>query len=286
MKASVKYRVIHRFRSTHPIERMCDFFQVSKSGYYAWLKRLDKDDKDKHLAELIGVCQEKSKRTYGYRRVKIWLLREYGLVTNHKAVLRVMNKYDMLSEIRRRTRHRKNGEALHRYDNLLNRDFTAERPNQKWVTDITYIHTTQQGFLYASMIRDLHGGFIVNCETGTEQTVGLVTKTVRNAMQKEKVADGLALHSDQGAQYTSEEYFELSKEYKFRPSMSRKGNCLDNACAESFFSALKAECINRCKPATIAEARRLIADYIHFYNYERIQLKTGLTPYEKRCQPA
>lgn len=281
----MKFRVIHRFRGKYPIQQMCDFFQVSRSGYYAWINELDRDDKDKHLAELIRACQAKSRKTYGYRRVKVWILREHGLVVNHKAVLRVMNKFNLLSEIRRRRRYQQYGEALHRYDNLLNRDFTAASPNQKWVTDITYV-PTKQGFLYVSMIKDLHEGFVVHHETATDQTVGLVVKTVKNALKKEKAADGLALHSDQGAQYTSQAYFDLSKEYKFTPSMSRKGNCLDNACAETFFSALKTECTNRCKPDTYEEARRLVAEYIQFYNYDRIQLKTGLTPYEKRCQPA
>lgn len=281
----MKYRVIYRFKDKYPIIQMCTFFQVSRSGYYDWIKRLEKPDNDKYIAELIAICQEKSRSTYGYRRVGIWLSREHGLVINHKAVLRIMGKYQLLSEVRRRRKYQQYSQALHKYDNLLNRDFKADFPNQKWVTDISYIHT-KQGVLYLSMIKDLYDGFIVHYETGTEQSVALVTNTVRNAMKIEVAADGLSLHSDQGFQYTSTAYFNLSQEYGITPSMSRRGNCLDNACAENFFGTLKAECIYRLKPATFEDARIGIDDYIRFYNYDRIQLKTKLTPYEIRCQVA
>ena len=96
MKASIKYRVIHRFKDKYSIYDMCKFFNVSRSGYYAWVKKLDKEYPDKLIGELIKECQKKTRRTYGNRRVKIWLLREFGLVLNHKAVLRIMNKYDLL----------------------------------------------------------------------------------------------------------------------------------------------------------------------------------------------
>lgn len=119
MKASVKYRVIYRFKDKYPIKQMCQFFQVSRSGYYAWFNRLDKEDKDKYIAELITICQEKSKKTYGYRRVCLWLMREYGLIINHKAVLRIMSKYQLLSEVRRRRKYQQYSQALHKYDNDL-----------------------------------------------------------------------------------------------------------------------------------------------------------------------
>ena len=134
------------------------------------------------------------------------------------------------------------------------------------------------------MIRYLYDNTIIAYKTGTEQTVNLVLNTIRAAKDKAKVTIGLQLHSDQGFQYTSKGYFDLTKEYGITPSMSRRGNCYDNACAENFFEILKSECIYRTKPKDFQEARLLIDDYIYFYNYERIQLKTKLTPYEKRCQ--
>lgn len=264
---------------------MCRFFEVSRSGYYYWLNKLDCPNKDQWIVDLITVCQDNSRKTYGYRRVKIWLKRQYGLNVNHKAVLRIMNRYNLLSEIRRRRKYKSYCQALHRYENVLNRNFKADYPNQKWVTDISYIHT-KQGVLYLSVIKDLYDGFIVHHETGTDQSIGLVTNTIKNALRKETVADGMALHSDQGFQYTSTAYFNLTQEYGITPSMSRRGNCLDNACVESFFGTLKTECIYRSKPKTFDEARLIIQDYIRFYNYDRIQLKTKLTPYEIRCQAA
>lgn len=121
---------------------------------------------------------------------------------------------------------------------------------------------------------------------GSEQNIKLVTDTIIKAVKMQKVTNGLVLHSDQDSQYTFKAYNRLTKEYAITPSMSRRGNCYDNACAENFFGILKSECINRFKPQTLCEAKELIHEYIQFYNYERIQLKTNLTPYEIRCQVA
>ena len=260
---------------------MCKFFNVSRSGYYAWTKRLDKEDKDKIVVDLIKQCQDKTRRTYGYRRVKIWLLREFGLVINHKAVLRLMNKYDLLSKSRRRRKWVQNTESIHKYENKWNRNFYADCPNAKWCTDISYI-PTKEGFLYLSVIKDLYDNFIVSYKIGTQNDNNLVFETIRSA--KKEITAELQLHSDQGFQYTSQAYFKLMQSYNITPSMSSPGTPLDNAPAENFFSTLKSEWLNRLKPATMDDARGLIDDYIHFYNFERIQLKTKLTPFEKRCQ--
>ena len=264
---------------------MCKFFKVSRSGYYDFVKRKDKPQHDRQFAEMISECQQRCGKTYGYRRVHIWLMREKSLYFNPKTVLRVMNKYGLLSEIRRRKKYKYMGQQIHKYENLLNRNFIANRPNTKWVTDISYIHTNQ-GVLYLSMIRDLYDNSIVAYKTGTEQTVNLVLNTIKVAIQKEAVATELQLHSDQGFQYTSQGYFDLTKEYGITPSMSRRGNCYDNAMVENFFSILKTECIYRYKLKTFDEARKLIDEYIDFYNNERIQTKTSLTPIEKRYQAA
>ena len=273
--------VIYRHREKYTISEMCRFFSVSRSGYYAYVARMDIPAKDLELAKKIQECQERCGKTYGYRRVHIWLERE-GVYHNPKTILRVMQKYNLLSVIRRK-KYRNYGEYLHRYPNLLNRDFKAERPNQKWVTDISYIKT-KQGILYLSVIRDLYDNSIVAYKTGTEQNINLVLQTIREAKKREKVTAELQLHSDQGFQYTSNQYYRLTKSYNITPSMSRKGNPYDNALAENFFSILKTECIYRTKLQTYEEARSLIDEYIHFYNNERIQLKTKLTPLEKRCQ--
>lgn len=281
MKASVKYKVIYRHREKYSISEMCRFFEVSRSGYYDYVRRMDVPAKDLPLAEKIRECQSVCRNTYGYRRVHIWLERN-GIHCNPKTVLRVMNKYNLLSVIRRK-RYVKYGEHLHRYPNLLNRNFTAERPNQKWVTDISYIRT-RQGFLYLSIIRDLYDNSIVAYKTGSEQNINLVLNAIKAAKRKEKVTAELHLHSDQGFQYTSQAYFKLTQRYGITPSMSRRGNPYDNALAENFFSILKTECIHRVKIETFKDARELIDDYIYFYNNQRIQTKTKLTPMEFRCQ--
>ena len=194
-----------------------------------------------------------------------------------------MNKYGLLSKIRRRKKYQRMGQQIHKYENLLNRNFVADRPNQKWVTDISYIHTAQ-GILYLSIICALFDNSIVAYKTGTEQTVNLVLNTIKLAMEKGTATGELHLHSDQGFQYTSQAYFNLTREYGITPSMSRRGNCYDNALAENFFSILKTECIYRHKLNSFNEARQLIDEYIDFYNNERIQTKTCLTPLEKQRQ--
>ena len=273
--------VIYRHKDKYTISEMCRFFEVSRSGYYDYVKKMDKPALDIALAEKIRECQEHCHSTYGYRRVHIWLERQ-GIHKDPKTILRVMQKYNLLSEVRRR-KYRNYTNGVYKYENHLNRNFTADRPNQKWVTDISYIRT-EQGFLYLSVIRDLYDNSIVAYKTGTKQTVNLVLSTIRAAKKKEKVTGSLHLHSDQGFQYTSQAYYSLTKSYHITPSMSSRGNPYDNALAENFFSILKTECIYRAKIRSYEEARLLIAAYIQFYNNERIQLKTKLTPLEKRCQ--
>ena len=282
MRPSFKYGVIYRHRKQYAVDEMCQFFEVSRSGYYKYLKRLEHFAKDFELAEKIRTKQEVCRKTYGYRRMKLWLDSE-GFTKNPKTILRIMHKYDLLSEIRRRKKWIQMGEQIHKYKNLLNREFNAEHPNQKWVTDISYIHT-REGVLYLSMIRDLYDRSIVAYKTAASQTVNLVLDTIHLAIKSVKTESRreLQLHSDQGFQYTSQAYFNLTKEYGITPSMSKRGNCYDNALAENFFGILKTECIYRHKPKTFEEANKMIDDYIYFYNHERIQLKTGLSPLSLR----
>ena len=283
MRPKVKYLVIFRHRDKYSISEMCRYFHVSRSGYYDFVKRMEVPDRDLPLAELVKECQEECKQTYGYRRVSIWLDNR-NHHHNPKTVLRIMQKYNLLSVVRRK-RYQHYCSALHKYPNLLNRDFKADRPNQKWVTDISYV-PTKQGFLYLSVIRDLYDNSIVAYKTATQQTINLVLNTIKAAKRKEKVTAELQLHSDQGFQYTSQAYFNLTQSYGITQSMSRRGNPYNNALAENFFSILKTECIHRIKLQSFNEAKKVIDDYIYFYNNQRIQLKTKLTPMEYRCQYA
>lgn len=278
MRPKYKYEVIYNHCKEYPVSVMCQYFGVSRSGYYNYIKRKGQPEKDAPLASMLRRQQELCRQTYGYRRMYLWL-ESQGIHRNPKTVLRVMKKYGILSEIRRKRKWQSLGQQVHKYQNLLNRQFHAASPNSKWVTDISYIHT-KEGVLYLSMIRDLYDNSIVAYKTATQQTVNLVLDTIRLAMKKEKkmIAAELHLHSDQGFQYTSHAYFKLTQSYGITPSMSRKGNPYDNAMAENFFSILKTECIYRHKPQSFKEANEMIDSYIHFYNHERIQTKTGVAP--------
>ena len=153
VKPSFKYAAIHRHCERYSVKEMCCFFEVSRNGYYKYLKLLEHPAKDFELAKKIRAKQETCRRTYGYRRMKLWLDSK-GITKNPKTVLRIMYKYNLLSEFRRRRKWVQMGEHIHKYKKLLNREFNADHPNQKWVTDISYIQT-KEGVLYLSMIRDL-----------------------------------------------------------------------------------------------------------------------------------
>ena len=282
---SLKYRVIERFRGTYAIKAMCAVFEVSRSGYYAWRSRQSKVPKAQWLVDMIVACQEKCKQTYGCRRVRRWLERQTGKKVNLKAVLRIMRKLDLLSQIRRRHPYTLYKQAAYKYDNLLNRQFEQENKNKFWVTDITYIPVAN-GMIYMCAVLDLCGRAVLAWRIGSDMTSSLVTDTIRDALRQAKVADGLALHSDQGSQYTSKAYFDLSQAYHFTPSMSRPGCPYDNSAMENFFGTLKTECLYRAHFTTREEAERLVAEYVFFYNNERINLKNGLTPNEIRSKAA
>jgi len=262
---------------------MCKVFEVSRSGYYDWRKRQEEVPKDKWLVDLIIECQQRSKQTYGIRRVRRWLQRQKGKNVNLKAILRIMRKLNLLSQIRRRKPYRHYQEVVHKYPNLLNRQFEQKKPNQFWATDITYI-PIPNGMLYMCAVLDLCGRKVLAYRIAGNMATSLVTDTIRDAMRQEKVTDGLALHSDQGSQYTSQMYHDLSIEYHFRPSMSSPGCPYDNAAMENFFGTLKTECLYRAHFSTRTEVEQLIAEYVYFYNYERINLKKGLTPDEIRSK--
>lgn len=163
---------------------MCQFFGVSRSGYYSYVSRMGSAEKDAALAEKMKAHQDRCHQTYGYRRMHLWL-ESQGIHRNPKTILRIMKKYGILSEIRRKRKWQNLGQQIHRYKNLLNRQFVAGKPNTKWVTDISYIQT-KEGVLYLSVIRDLYDNSIVAYKTATQQTINLVLDTIRLAMKKEK----------------------------------------------------------------------------------------------------
>jgi len=280
VRKSQIFAVIERFSGKYPINKMCEFYNVSRRGFYDYRKRQKCKNPDQLLIDLISECHEKHKHRFGYRRVKMWLEREKGLIVNKKKVLRITNRNNLLSRIRRRkiVKFKLNGSM--KYENVLNRKTHSDRPNTDWVTDISYI-IMPDGTAYLSAIRDLCGQFIVAYRTARRQDYSLVKNTIADAMQTEKPENPPLLHSDGGGQYRSYDHKKVVEEYGLTPSMSKPSTPGDNAMAENFFSIFKTECIYLERPKTIDESLKLTDEFVHYYNYERIQ-GNGLTPYEER----
>jgi putative transposase len=259
---------------------------VSRSAYFAWVKRMDRPDPDQERMQLVIEAYESSRKIYGYRRIQIWIEREYGVQINHKTVLRLMRKRNIRSVARKRNPYRliqNQYGSIHTYPNLMRQNFKAKQPNEKWGTDITYIHT-KQGFVYLAVIKDFFDGTILGHALSRDNSIRMVLQAVHAAANAVPSPDGVIIQSDQGSQFQSTAYHSLTSQLGIIPSMSRKGNCLDNAPTESFFSQLKEEFIRHIKIKDFQDAVQLVDDYIHFYNHDRIQLKTKLTPLEFRRQ--
>lgn len=280
MRKSQIFAVIERLSEKYTINKMCEFYNVSRRGFYDFRNRQKCENPDQQLIDLISECHEKHKYRFGYRRVRIWLEREKGLVVNKKKVLRITSRNNLLSVIRRRkvVKFKVNGSL--KYENLLNRKTHSDTPNTDWVTDISYI-IMPDGTAYLSAIRDLCGQFIVAYRTAQRQDYSLVKNTISDAMQSEKPEKPPLLHSDGGGQYRSYDHKKVVEEYGLIPSMSKPSSPGDNAMAENFFSIFKTECIYLERPKKISEALKLTDEFVHYYNYERIQ-GNGLTPYEER----
>jgi putative transposase len=247
---------------------------------------MDRPDPDKERMQLVLEAYERSRKTYGYRRIQIWIEREYGIKINHKAVLRLMRKLNIRSVARKRNPYRLINNrygAIHTYPNLMRQNFRSNGPNQKWGTDITYI-PTQQGFVYLAVIKDFFDGTILGHALSRNNSIQMVLQAVRAAAPDLQSQIGVIIQSDQGSQFQSSAYRSLTAQLGIIPSMSRKGHCLDNAPTESFFSHLKEELVRHIRIKDFKDAVQVIDDYIHFYNYDRIQLKTKLTPMEFRRQ--
>ena len=278
-----KYRVIAEFTGKYSITVMCKFLSVPRSSYYYWLKNKDCEDKDASLVESIREGQRASCGTYGYRRMTIWLNRVYGIIVNSKRVRRIMKEAGLQSVVRKKKKFKKDQGAVYKYDNLLARNFYSSRPNDKMVTDITYI-STGRGKVFLSMVKDLFDNSIRGYCVSRNNDLKLVADTLTEVFANIQTNSDkqILLHSDQGFQYTSKLYERLTSQYGITPSMSRKGNCFDNAAAENFFSHLKSELINRVKLKDYEEAKKAIDDYIRYYNNERIQVKLKMAPLEYR----
>lgn len=279
----MKYEFIQRHEGEFRVGRMCAVFGVNRSGYYAWRGRRPsaRRQAEERLSERIRAVHEQSGQRYGSPRVQA-ALRQEGQAVSRKRVARLMAAQGLAG---RRPKRRKPGTTLQQpgapvAPNLLKRDFSASAPDRKWVADITCIET-REGWLYLAVVIDLFSRRIVGWAMEDHLQANLVTKALEMAYAQRQPGPDLILHSDRGSQYSSLAHRRLLARHEVQASMSRTGNCLDNAVAESFFSTLKAECADR--PFDSHQAARLaIFAYIEgFYNRRRLHSSLG---YLSPCQ--
>ena len=265
-------------RSKYPVAKMAQWLNISRSGYYAWRKRHPslRDMENRQMLEEIRRIHEEYRRVYGSRKMTQELNKRLDRPVNHKRVERIMKENSIRSKVTKKYKATTNSRHnLPVAPNILDRNFTAERPAQKMVSDITYI-PTEEGFLYLAGVMDLCGQKIVGISMDSRMTKELVINALHDAINHSGNVKGCILHSDRGSQYCSNDYSRKAEEAGFTMSMSRKGNCWDNAPMESFWGKLKQEWLNEQHFKTREEAKSAVFEYIWiFYNRRRIHEANG-----------
>jgi putative transposase len=257
---------------------MCEIFNISRAGYYAWRKRPECARTGKNVALMVHIKTKyaKSRETYGSPRIYDALKKD-GVLCSENRVARLMRLKGIKSVHCKRFRAFAT-DSNHEYpvaDNLLDQNFTATGPNQKWVGDITYIWTTE-GWLYLATILDLFSRKVIGWATSRSPSAELACRALEMAVFRRGKPTNLVYHSDRGSQYASSDFRSRLNALGITPSMSRRGNCYDNAVAESFFHTLKVELVHRYKFINRADARTMLADYIEeFYNTNRAHSTLG-----------
>jgi len=259
--------------------------ELPRNTFYYQVCRQQEPDKDAALRELVREIYHKEKGLYGYRRIAL-AIRNRGIVVNKKVIERLMAEEGLKSVVRPKKYRSYRGTVGKIAPNLLERIFTAQRPNQSWVTDVTEFKVGPHK-LYLSPVMDLYNGEIVAYEITRRPSYDLVGNMLDKALGCLGENPKLVLHSDQGWQYQQRQYREKLEERGVKQSMSRKGNCLDNAAMESFFGTLKSEFFYLNRFESIEELKAGLDEYIRYYNHDRIKLRlNGLSPVEYRTQAA
>jgi transposase InsO family protein len=279
----MKYAFMAAHEPEFSLKRMSKVLGVSRSGYYAWKGRPPslREQADEALLVDIRAAYQKSRKTYGSPRIHAYLRRK-GHFCGRNRVARLMRQNQIMA--RKAYRHHPRTTQPHPGDriapNLLNREFSAAFRNQKWVSDITYIGT-EEGWLYLAVVLDLYSRLVVGWAMGEQMEAGLVESAWQMALLNRQPPTGLLHHSDRGGQYTSEEYRDQLADLQCQVSMSRTGNCYDNAVMESFFATLKTECASTVFKSK-AEASTAIFEFIEgWYNRQRLHSTLGyLSPVE------
>ena len=269
----MKYRFISDNSDSFSVVEMAAIFKIRRSSYYKWLKsskrRTEKQTKEVELVNEIKAIQDKSRYSYGTPRVTKELKKK-NLDTNHKKVARLLRENGLNHRMKKKFKI--TTDSKHKYQtapNILNRDFEAFAPNQKWVSDITYIWTAE-GWLYLCVIIDLYSRKVVGWSISTRINADLLLMAFWHAVRLRNPGRGLIFHSDRGSQYCSNRFRNALKRFGMIQSMSRKGNCWDNACAETFFKSLKSEWIYDINFSSRQDAKNVLFEYIEiFYNRQR-----------------
>lgn len=254
---------------------------MARSSFYYHQKALDKKDKYGEVKTLIKQIYHRHKGRFGYRRITL-IMKQQGIVVNHKTVLRLMKTLGLKSIVRVKKYRSYRGEQGRIAPNILERNFKADQPNRKWATDVTEFNVSGSK-LYLSPIIDLYNGEIISYDLSERPAFAQVVNMLKKGLRKIKNTENLIIHSDQGWQYQMKAYQHLLKEKGIIQSMSRKGNCLDNAVIENFFGTLKSEMFYTKKFKTIDELKKEIKKYINYYNNDRIRLNLkGKSPVQYR----
>lgn len=273
----MKYAQIEALRPEHPVAPMCRVLDVSESGYHAWRQRPPsaRAQDDERLSLEIKAAHQRTRETYGPERLQVDLAK-HGVTVGVNRIKRLRRAHGL--RCRQRRKFVVTTDSAHDLPiapNLLNRDFAVTAPNVAWVTDITYI-PTDEGWLYLAGVKDVFNGEVVGYAMAEHMATALVTQALFRAIACRRPPPGLLHHSDRGSQYCSHDYQAVLKQFGMRTSMSRKGNCWDNAPMESFWSTLKTELVFHCRFATREQAKRVITEYIEiFYNRLRKQARLG-----------
>lgn len=276
---------MYRYRYEHAITRMAKVLEVSVSGYYKWLNRQNttslRDIENIKLESEIQRIYDESKASFGIRKITVEVNKVFPTRVNHKRVERIMRKRGIYSRTKKKfITTTDSTQTKSPAPNLLERDFSSDKPGKKLLSDTTFVQTGQ-GTLYVAVILDLYGRMPLGLAMSTKNNEKLVIDCVEDMLSIHKLEDGCILHSDRGSTYASNKYQELLKDNKLICSMSRKADCWDNAPMESFFGKLKTEWIFK-QPRTIIEAKQLVFEYVwSFYPKKRPHSSNKyLTPYE------
>ena len=275
--------MIQKLRQEFSLAILPDVAQLPRATFYYHIKQLKKADKYHSVKEEITAIFHENKGRYGYRRITAEL-RNRNIYLNHKTVQRLMQKLGLVCRVRMKKYHSYKGEVGKIAPNLLNRDFHTEKPNQKWVTDVTEFSLFGEK-LYLSPILDLHSSDLVSYTISDRPVLRMVTTMLNEAFAKIPDGTNLIHHSDQGWQYQHRQYQRMLREKGIRQSMSRKGNCLDNAVMENFFEILKSELLYLQEFYSMEQFRQELIAYLDYYNNHRIKAKLkGLPPAIHRQQ--